>query len=227
MLLSLILYGSRARGDHRLSSDVDLLGVVDEGRIHREVAARGASLYNYPVGTLIEKAKQGDLFLAHITHEGVVLHDTAGIFLSIKESFCFKSSYDDEISEASAIVWYLSERSNGLAVRRARKRMVWALRTILIASAAQSEKALFSSAALEEFSKIDGLKRLIDRRFTVEISNLRNVAMEIAEQFGKSRRELGLDDRKLISSADLTRFGALAASSPGLLKLRRVKSQYE
>ena len=133
MLLSVILFGSRARGDHRSTSDVDLLGISDEGPIKTEISSCGVSFYQYPLATLRAKALAGDLFVLHLTSEGKQLHDTAEIFSRICESFCYKASYENEIREASIVNWFILERPNLLLSYAMRKRLVWGLRTILIA----------------------------------------------------------------------------------------------
>jgi len=219
MLLSLVLYGSRARGDHRQSSDVDLLGVTDSGRISKEVAARGASLYNYPFDSLIEKSKNGDLFLLHLCREGKILHDTAGTFERVRESFTFKDSYQSEIREASALIWFLTERPAALSIRKARKRLIWGIRTLIIANAAQYQEAIFGSKELEAYSGLPGLKEIIDRRFTAPAPKLVELAIEAVNQYGASRKKLGFKKEK-IGPEDLERFGSLAATSPRLTKLR-------
>lgn len=221
MLLSLILYGSRARGDHRLSSDVDLLGIIDGGAISKEIAARGASLYHYPFETLLDEAQSGDLFLLHLCREGKLLHDTAGAFERICEGFQFKKSYKSEVREASALIWYFMDRPNSISLRRVRKRLVWAIRTVLIARAAEDREAVFGARQLEEYFGLSGLKQVIDRRFTVGPSSLLELAAEVVKQHGASRRALGLTGSERVSADDMERFGPLAASAPRLVKVRK------
>jgi predicted nucleotidyltransferase len=228
MLLSLIMYGSRARGDHRQTSDVDLLGVIESGPISREVSARGASLYKYPIAPLIEKSKSGDLFLLHLCREGKVLHDTADIFARVQDCFEFKKSYIDERREASAIIWYLTERPSFISQRKVRRRLVWAIRTLVIADAAEKREALFGSKYLEEFSGVEGLKYVIDRRFTISADGILEMAQKIVQRHGLSRRALGLASNANITEAKLALFGPLAATTPNLMRPRlRSSTAYE
>ena len=184
MLLSLVLYGSRARGDHRPKSDVDLLGVVEEGAFKKEIAAGGTSLYHYPALTMLNKSKEGDLFILHLVQEGKVLHDTFGVFRTIKNSFVFKSSYSELIEQASAIIHFFLTREKLLVQKDARKRLIWAIRTILIARCAEEQRACFSSAALASFSKISDLKDVIDNRNLNEAQATLKVASKVLSRFG-------------------------------------------
>ena len=184
MLLSLILYGSRARGDHRQRSDVDLLGVVESSAIHREVTARGASFYHYPSHTLIAKAESGDLFALHLVEEGIVLHDTVDFFEKVRSSFRFREDYKSTIKEAQAVLRFLRDRRSLIDKPKVRKRMVWAMRTIIIARAAEKRSPVFASKALELFSGIAGLKDVIDNRNTVEARKLLEASQSVEEKFG-------------------------------------------
>src|SRR5690242_1909710 len=154
MLLSVILFGSRARGDHRSTSDVDLLGISDDGPIKAEVSRQAVSFYQYPLRALHSKAVSGDLFVLHINSEGKVLHDTAEVFPRICDAFRFKQSYEREIREASCVNWFILERPHLLPSDTIRKRLIWGLRTILIAKCAERQTPVFSSGGLADFAGI-------------------------------------------------------------------------
>ena len=216
MLLSLVLYGSRARGDHRQKSDVDLLGVIEDGPIQKEMSAGGTSLYHYPSKLLMKKAENGDLFVLHLVEEGIVLHDSLDLFKTVKTSFQYKEDYSDEIASGYLVIKFFIERPHLLRGRAARKRLVWAIRTILIARCAERRQACFSSTALARVSGIPALKGVIDHRNQPNGKELLVVAAKVAERFGgttrgekwpsdkKSQRELMIEAGGLVS--DTLRF---------------------
>lgn len=212
MLLSVVLYGSRARGDHRATSDTDLLGVIENGPIRTEIANSGTSLYHYPLELLRGKALRGDLFVLHLVSEGKILHDTAGVFGTVKRSFNLKSSYEDEIISATLIAKFFSTRTATLSRKDARKRLVWALRTILIARSAEQKIPIFSSAGLEAFSGISGLKNTIDSRHKPIAVELQKLATRILARFGSSSGYEWPDD-KAGQRALLKERGGIAADT--------------
>lgn len=184
MLLSVVLYGSRARGDHRSTSDVDLLGLIESGPLRREISAGGTSLYHYPAGLLSKQSKDGSLFALHLASEGKILHDTVGVFSEITRNFRYKVSYDSEVDDACLIVHFFNERVSLLRKKSARKRLVWAIRTILIARAAEIQQPRFSSSSLAAFSKIPELKNAIDNRSSDETELLIKVANRVVNRYG-------------------------------------------
>jgi predicted nucleotidyltransferase len=204
------MFGSRARGDHRLSSDVDLLGIVESGHIRDVLAVRGASFYQYPVEFLKQKSRSGDLFLLHLTTEGKVLHDTVGVFEEVRKNFAYRNSYTDEIREASAVIWYLTSHKVLIQSRQGRKRLAWAFRTILIARSAEQQLPSFSSSSLAEFAEIPGVKAAIDKRFTAEPETLRDVALTVASKFGISRRQLDWPSDRMAQERLLAEMGGVA-----------------
>lgn len=213
MILSLILFGSRARGDHRSSSDVDLLAIVDTGKIRQEVSHNGISLFHYPISYLREKSENGDLFLLHITKEGKILHDTAKVFQSICERFNFKISYQPEIVDGSAIIWFLLENRYLLLNNLFRKKLIWAIRTILIAKSAEKRDAIFSSAALAVFSHNEQVKNVIDNLYEVDTSCLIKVSRYVVKKFGASKEEIGWPSEKSQQKARLRNLGGVPKST--------------
>lgn len=221
MLVSLVLYGSRARGDHRLSSDVDLLGVVENGPIRKEVVSRGASLYRYPAQTLLAKAKEGDLFLLHLVSEGKVLHDSLDFFERVKKAFVYNKTYEPVIQQGHAIARFIESHPSLLQSKKVRKRYIWALRTILIGRCAEKQVARFSSTALAEFSASADLKRIIDGRNTVSATKMISVGTEIVTQFGCAGVDEAWPTDKSLQNRYLESLGGIAESTLGLSRIVR------
>lgn len=172
MYLALILYGSHARGDNRMKSDVDILAITAKGLIDKNKPKRGVSLHEYPLDFLKKQAEAGNLFLSHIVHEGVPLSDPLSLHKQLKRSFEFKTNYDAEKKEAAAILWYCKEFATEANQEKLRKRIIWSIRTIIISDAAEKKIPIFSSRALENYSKIDDLKTTIDSRNTIQLEKL-------------------------------------------------------
>jgi predicted nucleotidyltransferase len=71
--LGLLLYGSHARGDQVLGSDVDLLQLVPEPR--KSYSKGTLSIVAYTVGQLRSMTQAGSLFAWHLHTEGIILDD--------------------------------------------------------------------------------------------------------------------------------------------------------
>lgn len=211
MLLSLVLFGSRARGDSRVTSDVDLLGVIEGSRIHEETAINGASFYQYPLSTLYKMASSGDLFMLHLVKEAKILHDTASIFKEVCRKFEYKSSYSEEIFAASALMMYIISFVKFEEDYNLRKRLIWCVRTILIARSAERRAPVFSSKDLEDFSSIKKLKRVIDNRDRVDAVVLKNICWEVYINYGESV-DFFLDGE------NTNKFSEYLMKSPGVLR---------
>lgn len=228
MLLTLIMYGSRARGDHRHSSDVDLLGITESGRIDPETSVRGASFYTYPSLAMLNNARSGDLFTLHLIEEGLCLHDTLNFFSTMKNEFLYKTSYNEEIETAQSVLHYLSSNRKYCDREKYRKRMIWAIRTILIARSAERRSPIFSSSKLEDFSGQDGLKILIDKRKVVDPIDMINAADSIAEKFGLPHVNRDWPADRSLQEAKLRQLGGIAEDSIGLasaIKLKFIKKK--
>lgn len=142
------------------------------------------NLHLYPLGTLIKKSLQGDLFVLHVVTEGRVLHDTALAFAQAKEAFVYREGYRQDVRNATAVVRYLLSHPDVLSKRQARARLIWGVRTVLIASAAERREPAFSSGALERFSGLAGLKNVVDKKYTVALELLADTAEGVLNVFG-------------------------------------------
>lgn len=189
MATPLILYGSKARGDFRPNSDVDLILALDGHDLGRATQVNGVSLHRYPKGWLENNAEAGSLFVYHIAFEGVGLEDPDDFLKQLRSRFKRKSTYADEINTAALVLKMLLE-ADWESNFGARQRFFWALRTALISAAADLGAPLFSSTSLEAFSKIVGLADLIDRRHSATFKDCQAMGRMAVAQY----LECGLTD---------------------------------
>jgi predicted nucleotidyltransferase len=185
---SLIIYGSCARGDNVVTSDVDLLSLTSEGE-YRMIVQNKINLALYPKSDAFEMARTGELFMLHIVREGRALIDFDADFEKLKSDFRFKTSYGAEIANATSLGWALiklgREVKNFALVN---KRIAWCIRTILIAKAAEREEAIFSTQALARFANDPSIANLIENKNS-SISNQRiyKPFQEFLEKWGGAK----------------------------------------
>lgn len=168
-ITALALFGSRARGDNDLLSDTDLLLVTQNSK-PKHILNNNLSLSFYSQEYLIEKARFGDLFLCHIINESKSLYDPNGFFDMLKNEFCFKDSYLEEVGHASELGWFLIQYSESFSnYKISNKRIAWCVRTILIARSAEKRNPIFSANKLAEsidtFSVADLINNKDDDKF--------------------------------------------------------------
>lgn len=185
MYLAIILYGSHARGDNRMKSDVDLLAITAKGKIEKNKPKRGVSLHEYPLDFLKEKSESGDLFLLHIVSEGLPLSDPLGLHKQLKDCFTFRQSYKDTKDEAAGILWFCKTYASEANEIRLKKRVIWAIRTLIIADAAEKKIPIFSAKSLEEYSEITNLKHSIDNRNTTSSRELLKLGRKVCKKYHK------------------------------------------
>lgn len=216
MISTLILYGSRARGDNHIDSDVDLLGVVPEGRIAGSSTQRAVNIHLRPFENLIEQAAAGDLFVAHIVFEGRVLHDTMRGFEQIASAFEWRNSYLPERRIATHIIDYLSNLPETSTREDLVKRMVWALRTLVIARAAEERLPIFSASAIARYANIDNLERVL---ITREEPGMREavVAMAVSVRTALGLRSMPRRRSRAEYERSLLARGGIAASTVRLV----------
>ncbi|EJM13450.1 nucleotidyltransferase family protein [Pseudomonas sp. GM21] len=160
-ILSLVVYGSRAREDHSVDSDTDLFAVTDDER-YEMIVEGTTNIACYPLAQAISRAEGGDLFFMHISLEAKVIYDPGNIFDKIRRSFIKKESYSTEISNASELGYALIAHAKNIQdYYLLNKRLAWCLRTILIARSAELGHPTFSKEGLADIFQDKALIGLI------------------------------------------------------------------
>lgn len=198
------LFGSHARDDAALNSDVDVLLITTERRV-RHASMGNVSLYLYPWKQLLRDSCGGDLFTCHIVREARPLHDPDGMLPALREAFRFKQSYSLEIEKASDLGWYIIHNSQELPETLVVKRIAWCVRTILIARGAERRAPVFSASELAHLSGSQDVFRLISHKAEGSLA-----AGDLV-LFAAFLREFGVHDPVPAGNADgyLARFKAL------------------
>lgn len=163
-ILALALYGSRARGDDTRSSDIDLLLVTDDERPGH--SQKGSiSMSSYSLRALKERACEGDLFLYHLVFEGRPLYDPDNHFSGLRTTFRLKRSYSTEIQKAVDLGWFIAGFGESISNRSLlSRRITWVVRTILIATAAETGRPVFSREELLKMAPGLETERLIAQK---------------------------------------------------------------
>jgi predicted nucleotidyltransferase len=170
-VVGVALYGSRARGDHRADSDVDVLAVttddapatIDRGPI---------AVTSFPLDQLLRVARAGDLFALHIVSESKVIYQAWPVFDEIRQAFTYRSDYSREVRLASDVGWFLTRYHHLLrSAAPLNWRMAWCTRIILTARAADQRRPLFSATALAAFSGLPDVEPVIRNRASCHIDS--------------------------------------------------------
>ncbi|MFJ2427053.1 nucleotidyltransferase domain-containing protein [Pseudomonas sp. NPDC087804] len=163
-ILSLIVYGSRAREDHSDSSDTDLFAITDDEKY--EMIVKGSTnIACYPLKQAITRARSGDLFFLHITQEAREIYDPQNFFERIKKDFVRKESYITEISNACELGYALVASAGRIQdYYLLNKRLAWCLRTILIARSAEMGCPTFSKEGLAQLFEDRRISKLISMK---------------------------------------------------------------
>jgi hypothetical protein len=101
---AVLLYGSRARGDDRPDSDIDVLQILRTAQPSRAVEEIMLSSYTLP--QLQKMAQQGSLFIAHVVTEAIPLHDPEGLLANLRRFYrpANYSYFLDEITWAAQLL---------------------------------------------------------------------------------------------------------------------------
>ena len=144
---AVLLFGSRARGDNERGSDTDLLLVSPPGEPrHRSIG--NLSMFFYPWRKLLADAGNGDLFVCHVVREAKPIFDPTDHLQRLRASFKLRASYRRDIGLASDLGWFIDRHAEVLTTGVIAKRIVWCVRTILIARTAERGAPVFAPAAL-------------------------------------------------------------------------------
>jgi predicted nucleotidyltransferase len=162
-LAATLLFGSVARGDQSEGSDTDLLMInLDEEMRH--VSVGHLSLYLYPWHQLEQDARDGDLFVCHLVREAKALVDPDNYLTKLREAFRFKPNYQDEICQAVDFGWFLVRFGAELNSSLQAKRVLWCIRTILIARSAERLDPVFAPRQLAEQTQSAAARDLLSGR---------------------------------------------------------------
>lgn len=159
---AIMLFGSRARGDNSSGSDTDLLLVGPPGA-PRHKSIGHLSMFFYPWEKLASDARDGDLFVCHIVQEAKVVFDPSGQLEKLRALFRLRKSYSLEIERACDLGWFIDRHVNALASQATLRRMVWCIRTILIAQLAERGTPVFAPAALAAAAPPEAADIIVNR----------------------------------------------------------------
>lgn len=182
---TIILFGSAARRENGPESDLDILVARDGGSVS-SIKKDRVEVQITPMHTLIEDAKNGDLFMIHIAFEGVAISDPSGFFQELKEVCHIRRNYDDERNEARLLACYiLSIGGKFDGSYFLNKRLAWCIRTIVISQAVEAGRIIFSPNGLRDFySKMDIGNLLSLRRSNAHPSTYSESLREFLEMEG-------------------------------------------
>lgn len=217
MINAIILYGSKARGDHDRFSDTDLLGIASEGSIKKTFDECGVSFHVYPRPWLEEQARKGSLFLLHLVSEAKVVFDPSDVFGEVKSTFRYKASYQEDIETGCAVVGAVLASDSSLFSDRLRRRYFWGLRTALMADAADHRQPRFSAVALEKSSGMQGLSLHIQTRGDASLSECRRFGEALLSRYSYLPEAGSNRDRSQIVNSLLKNGGVGASFGAELL----------
>lgn len=158
-----LLFGSLARTDHGEGSDTDLLMINLEDET-RHVSVGHLSLFIYPWRRLEKDAQSGDLFTCHLVQEAKALVDPDDYLAQLRRSFRFRQSYQEEIERASDLGWYLVMFGHELNSSLLAKRVLWCVRTVLIARSVEQRAPVFAPPELANQTRSQPARDLLTRR---------------------------------------------------------------
>lgn len=130
----------------------------------RHVSVGHLSLFIYPWRQLEQDAQSGDLFACHLVQEAKALVDPDDYLAQLRRSFRFRQSYQEEVERASDLGWYLVLFGDELNSALLAKRVLWCVRTVLIARSAEQRAPVFAPQELVKQTRSQPAQHLLTRR---------------------------------------------------------------
>jgi hypothetical protein len=112
----------------------------------------------------VADAEAGDLFAGHIALEGKPISDPLDQLGDLRRAFKLRSSYAVEIGHALDFGWFIIRFPKELKPSLAAKRMIWCVRTILIARSAEAGKPIFAPGELGQTARSAAAHELLSAR---------------------------------------------------------------
>jgi hypothetical protein len=184
-IVCLLLYGSRARGDHDAHSDIDLAAITSNNTPERVTIGRTATMAD-PLDHVLRVAQSGGLFAYHIVSEAKVVFETEPVFERIQQAFRFRDDYTPVIRMCSEAGWFLlRHHERAVNARKFNQAMAWCTREMLIARAATERLPIFSADGLAEFVRCRAVASVIrsKRNAVVEPATMQSF-QDILREFG-------------------------------------------
>jgi hypothetical protein len=160
---AILLFGSFARSDQSEGSDTDLL-LIGSGEETRHFSVAHLSMFLYPWPRLQFDARNGDLFVCHLVRESKAIFDPDGYLVFLRKLFRLRSNYQREIGQATDLGWFLVRFRGEFNSALEAKRILWCVRTILIARSAERGEPAFAPDILADQSRSSFARKLITKR---------------------------------------------------------------
>jgi len=160
---AILLFGSRARRDEARGSDTDLLLIASQGE-PRHLSWDNFSMFVYAWPKLLDDAAQGDLFTCHLVREAKPIFDPGDRLRRLRAAFQPRANYTEVIQQACDLGWFLDRFGQELDSSVTARRMIWCVRTILIARSVEAGIPCFAPNALAAFSRSSAASDLLAAR---------------------------------------------------------------